>query len=184
MRGRGADGQEYGLAGDRIGAWGSSAGGHLVALLGTGGDVAELEGDEGTPGVSSRVQAVCDWYGPANLVTIVQGKSREASSAVTQLLGSAPEDCLATATLASPVAHVSADDPPFLIMHGTADRLVPLSQSEVLEAALRNAGVTVELVKLEGAAHGGPEFMTAPMRAKILEFFDTRLKKGRPVGAR
>ena len=60
----------YGLDPDHFGAWGGSAGGHLVALLGTSGDVKDLEGDGPNPGVSSRVQAVCDIFGPANLLTI------------------------------------------------------------------------------------------------------------------
>ena len=58
----------YDLDGARVGAWGDSAGGHLVAMLGAAGDVPELEGDLGNLEHSSRVQAVCDWYGPSDFL--------------------------------------------------------------------------------------------------------------------
>jgi dipeptidyl aminopeptidase/acylaminoacyl peptidase len=55
---------------------------------------------------------------------------------------------------ASPVTHLSADDPPVLMTHGTADRTVPYSQATLLETAMEEAGVPCELLSFEGAGHG------------------------------
>jgi len=65
-----AHAEDFHFLGDRIGVWGDSAGGHLAAMLGVTGKRPELEGNCGTPGVSSQVQAVCDWFGPTDLVSI------------------------------------------------------------------------------------------------------------------
>jgi dipeptidyl aminopeptidase/acylaminoacyl peptidase len=156
---------------------GGSAGGHLVALLGTGGDVKELEGELGTTGVSSRVQAVCDLFGPTDFLRF-EPANRDPKSAISRLFGGTVEEKKDLARLASPVTHVSKDDPPFLILHGTADKLVPVSQSEILADALKKAGVEVTLVKLDGAGHGGPQFNTPEIRKTVADFFDKHLRSG------
>ncbi|QDU36959.1 Carboxylesterase NlhH [Maioricimonas rarisocia] len=166
---------EYGLDGERIGAWGGSAGGHLVALLGT----LDTPADEA---VSSRVQAVCDWYGPSDLLTmppnvVSEKRSREqvAASNGAKLLGSPVPDVPELARQASALYQVSSDDPPFLIMHGEKDPGVPLEQSERLHDRLTQAGVSSTLHVVPGAGHGGKEFRTSAVRAVVRKFFEQHL---------
>ncbi|MFG0333766.1 MAG: prolyl oligopeptidase family serine peptidase [Maioricimonas sp. JB049] len=162
---------EYELDGERIGAWGGSAGGHLVALLGT----LDAPADEV---VSSRVQAVCDWYGPTDLLTmppnvVSETRTREqvAGSNGARLLGRPVPDVPDLARQASALYQVSSDDPPFLIMHGEKDPGVPLEQSKRLHDRLREAGVASTLSIVAGAGHGGKLFRTPEVRAVVREFF-------------
>ena len=172
-----AHAKDYNLDPDRFGAWGASAGGHLVALLGTTGDVKDLEGDLGNPGVPSRVQAVCDWCGPSDFTVIGKFPSHlkhdAPDSPEAKLLGGAIRDNLDKARQASPVTWVAKDAPPFLIMHGDKDMTVPFNQGEVLTEALKKAGVSVKFVPVRGAGHGfgGPDVMKT-----VAEFFEEQLK--------
>jgi acetyl esterase/lipase/esterase/lipase superfamily enzyme len=150
-----ANAGKYGIDPERIGAWGSSAGGHLVALLGTSGSVASLEGTTNTVRASSRVRAVVDFCGPADLSALRRPVDREtAKGAVVRLLGGTPEEKPELAALASPVSHVTEDDAPFLIVHGRDDRTVPPEQSEKLHETLVGAGVDSTLKLLDGVGHG------------------------------
>jgi acetyl esterase/lipase len=169
-----ANAPKYHLDPEHIGVWGASAGGHLVALLGTTADAKELEGKEGNLDQSSRVQAVVDWFGPADFRKML---GTSADSPVAKLLGGPISENKDKAALASPVAHVAKTDPPFLIMQGDMDPLVPLVQSEMLAEALKKAGVEVTLHVLKGAKHGGPEFTTPESRKLIEDFFAKHLKK-------
>jgi acetyl esterase/lipase len=166
---------------DRFGAWGSSAGGHLVALLGTAGGVTEWETVGEHRDVSSRVQAVCDWFGPADLARM--GKQSRPNSRLdhdapdspeSRLLGGPIRENRAKADTASPIAYVSKDAPPFLVMHGDKDDTVPHAQSVAFAAALKKAGVPVTFHTVAGAGHGfgGPD-----IQRMVLEFFDKHLKK-------
>jgi acetyl esterase/lipase len=178
-----ANAKQYKLNPDRFGVWGSSAGGHLVALLGTAGDVKEFEGDGRNPGVSSRVQAVCDFYGPTDLLQM--GKMSKANSKIDHDAPTSPEAKLIGGPLqsnkekadrANPVKYVTKDDPPFLIVHGDADPLVPDGQSKLLHDALQKAGVESTLIVIPGAGHGGAQFGDAERIGKITAFFDKHLK--------
>ena len=164
--------ERYRIDPARVVAWGESAGGHLASLMGTAGYVPEWE--EGDEGGSSRVQAVIDWYGRADL-TPVSTDPALANSASALLLGGSGEAVTELAQEASPILHVSKDDPPFLIMHGDRDNIVPLNQSERFANALRTVGVRVKMLVLKGAGHGGPEFMQAEPVKAIETFLDEAL---------
>jgi acetyl esterase/lipase len=170
-----AHAKQYQLDAEHIGAWGGSAGGHLVALLGTTGQMKELEGKGGNPEQSSKVQCVVDWFGPSDFRQATK-MSNDPNSVVAKLLGGPPGKEKEKAALASPVAHVHKDCPPFLIMHGDRDRSVPLARSKELAASLEKVKVPVTLVVLEGAGHGGKEFTSEASRKRIEEFFTRHLK--------
>ncbi len=166
--------KKCGLDGDRIGAMGGSAGGHLVALMGT-----RPAGEEE---ISSRVQAVCDWYGPSDLLTMPPNNVSEtrtleqvANSNGAKLLGATVRDVPDLAKDASALYQVSKDDPPFLIIHGSEDPGVPVDQSRRLHEALREAGVESELMIVEGAGHGGKEFNEDAVLDKVTGFFKNNL---------
>lgn len=171
--------KEYSLDPDRFGVWGSSAGGHLVALVGTSGDVKEFDvGAERE--VSSRVQAVCDYYGPTDFTVFVTtpGYDRHATadSPEAKLLGGAVKDNLDKAARANPIAYVTKDDPPFLIVHGDKDSTVPINQSQLLFEALKKTGVSAHFHTIHGAGHGGPGFNVPEIEAMVSRFFDEKLK--------
>lgn len=156
-----AHAREYGLDPTRFAAWGSSAGGHLVALLGTAGDVPDYETGPHLD-QSSRVQAVIDFFGPSDFLRFVEtpgyASHRQPGAPEAKLIGGRITDHPDRAAAVSPVTYVTRDDPPFLILHGSADPVVPVNQSESLHAALRKAGVDSTLHILPGAGHGGPAF--------------------------
>jgi acetyl esterase/lipase len=158
-----ANAAKYNLDPKKFIAWGGSAGGHLVALLGTSGGVAELEGNVNDLKESSRVQAVVDWFGPTDFLHIGDTESdlqhNAPDSPESKLIGGPLLENKDKAAKASPITYVSKDAPPFLIMHGDHDRTVPFNQSELLYAALKKAGVDVTFVPMKGAGHGfgGPE---------------------------
>lgn len=167
-----ANAKKYKLDPNRIAVWGSSAGGYLGALLGTAGDVKELEGKSGHNNQSSRVQAVIDWSGPTNLNTIqsqagpnIKIRFDGPGTAVYSLMGARMDkQSLANA---SPVTYASKDDPPFLIMHGDQDDAIPPAQSQELCEVLRNAGVDVNNHVLAGYGHS----FGAPEHYKLVEDF-------------
>jgi pectinesterase len=132
-----ANARQYGIDPDRIGAIGGSAGAHLAAMLATSHKVAELEGDGGSAGVSSRVQAVVAMATPADMTRFAQRAGR-------------PEDL---AALISPITHVDGDSAPILLIHSDADRTVPYEQSVALQKKYEEAGVRAELVTIADAPH-------------------------------
>lgn len=172
--------ETYGIDAGRIGVWGTSAGGHLAALLGTVDASAGFEGDGGHAGLSSRVQAVVDLYGPADL-TDGEGWPQGQPFVLDLVFGTSDVDSPVLAA-ASPTTHATPDDPPFLILHGERDRLVPVRQSELLFDRLVAAGVQAELVVVANARHGlepdgGP---IQPSEDEIVEmvvgFFEANLR--------
>jgi acetyl esterase/lipase len=151
----------YGYDAERVAAYGASAGGNLAALLGTTGGVAAFEVG-GDREVSSRVQAVVDFFGPTDFLQMDAHRlSAEAmvhdtpDSPESQLVGGPIRDNPDKVARANPITYVTPDDPPVLIVHGDADLLVPHHQSELLDAALRKAGVRVRFVTIRGGPHGG-----------------------------
>jgi len=183
-----ANAAKYNVNPDRIGCWGSSAGGHLVACLGTMDD-PQFEGKGGFEGVSSRVQAVVDYCGPADMTTGsggVQGASDDQDApALLGLFGVPFKENPALWRQGSPITHVKAGAPPFLIVHGDKDKTVPLGHSEKLAAALKKAGVPVELIVVKGGGHNmsapAGEPPAVPDSAALLEavrqFFEKHLRK-------
>ena len=173
-----ANAAQYHIDPDHVGVWGPSAGGHLVALLGTAGGVKEF--DKGANlDQSSRVQCVVDFFGPTEMMTMGP-LANKPDGVVAKLIGGPVQDNKEKARAASPLTYVSKDSAPFLIMHGDRDNLVPLAQSEKLAAALKRAGVEATLVVLKGAPHGGPAFLTPEYLQIIEDFFALHLGK-RPV---
>ncbi|HEY2980704.1 MAG TPA: alpha/beta hydrolase [Anaerolineales bacterium] len=161
---------EYNIDADRIGVWGGSAGGHLVSLLGVTDEQAGFDVGEYL-NQSSRVQAVVDLFGPADLTT---GFSKGFTDVRDQVFGTFD------LALASPVTYISPDDPPFLILQGDADRLVPVSQSQELYDQLTAAGVDATLVIVHNGPHGLGAPDQSPSREEltrmILQFFEENLK--------
>ncbi len=166
-----ANASEYRLDPERFGVWGSSAGGHLAALVGTSGNAPKLEGEVGKHlNVSSNVQAVCDWFGPTDFLQM-GGSHNKPDSPESRLVGGAIQENPEKVAAANPIVYVDKNDPPILIMHGDQDPLVPFSQSVLFEASLQAAGVQVELVKMEGEGHGGRGFDSPKAREQVTSFF-------------
>ncbi len=177
-----AQAKEYGIDPGRFGVWGSSAGGHLVALLGTSGD--EKPFDVGPNlNVSSRVQAVCDYYGPTDLTQMdaraapgARLKHNAPDSPEARLIGGPVQENTEKAARANPITYVSTNAlPPFLIVHGDADPVVAHHQSELLFDALKNAGGNVWLHTIKGAGHG-QGFGGKEIGERVSAFFDRWLK--------
>lgn len=181
-----ANAARYSIDPERIGVGGASAGGHLVALLGTSGGKDAFDKIGGHLDQSDRVQAVCDIFGPTNFWTVIAQAEADPnvrnifkwnegdpySRLIDARLGEDREKCDAV----SPVNYVSQDNPPFLILHGDHDTLVPYAQSVELKELLEKAGVEVTLQRLPGAGHGGPAFNLPAISNLTNRFFDKHLR--------
>ncbi len=159
---------DHGYDPQRIAVAGSSAGGHLVAMLGVTCGHEDLEGTLGQyRDQSSDITAVVDFYGPADFLTMQEPPTTVDHNAPTSpeslIIGGAIQEHPEKARAASPQTYVSEDDRPMLIIHGTQDPLVPYNQSVRFEKALEAAGVPATLITVEGGGHGnkfGPDTNT------------------------
>lgn len=185
-----AHASEFGVDANRIGLLGDSAGGYVVQMAGaTNGEKNWDVGD--FKEVSSDVQAVVSIYGISDLTTIGEGIGNEnvhASAAVTEALllnGPAFKDFAGAsvnadpqkAKAASPIGHVDGTEPPFLLMHGSGDKVVSPLQSKKMFEALQNKKVEAEYVLVRGAEHGDLPWYQPGVISRVVNFFDRHLKR-------
>jgi len=171
----------------QIGAWGSSAGGNLVSMLGTSSE-HQFSSEEDNSGPSCQVQAVVNWFGPIDFCKIddearalgIKACTDQADSFESLYMGFPVQSNTQQTSQANPTTYINDNKiPPFLIMHGDQDNLIPYTQSkhfaDKLLASSDTPQVILELIK--GAGHGGFLFDSHQNLAKVLDFFDSHLKK-------
>ena len=168
-----AHADQYRLNPDCFLAWGPSAGGHLVSLLGVTGHVTEFDVGENLQ-ISSRVQAVVDYYGPTDFLQMDSQRLPDgmihdpADSPESELIGGLIQENKEKTARANPITYVTADAPPFLVVHGDQDPLVPYGQSVIFVDALKKAGVDVTFYTVAGAGHGN---FTDPKLPELTQAF-------------
>jgi acetyl esterase/lipase len=179
--------KKYHIDPDHIGVGGASAGGHLSALVGTSGGKNAFPALGESKDQSDRVQAVCDIFGPTDFCSVVKQAEEDkkaknifgkwdGTDPYSRLIGGKPGDDKAKCEAVSPVHYVSKDNPPFLILHGDRDTLVPYAQSVELAGLLEKAGVPVVLQRIPNGGHGGAEFALPAVTKLTSTFFDKYLK--------
>ena len=171
---------KYGYNPKRVFVAGASAGGHLAALMATTSGHEQLEGRVGgNLNQSSAVQAAIDYYGPTDFILRSKtqpSRANEKGSVVYELLGGGAQEKVAQAKLASACYHVSKDDPPLLVFHGTNDKTVLLDQSEAIQMTYKNAGLPLKLHVIDGASHGGNIFYSGENAKRLIEFLKAQMK--------
>jgi acetyl esterase/lipase len=183
-----ANSSKYQLNPDKIGVWGSSAGGHLSALAGTSGAVHKLEDlSLGNSTYTSKVQAVVDWFGPVDLLkldnmALAQGCSSSdhnaADSPESELIGYKITTRPDIVDIVNPITYISVDDPPFFIEHGLADCTIAYGQSQLLYDNLLPilGSQKVKIKFLPKTGHGGGLFDNTATVKEAIDFLDTCLK--------
>ncbi|MDR0706196.1 MAG: alpha/beta hydrolase fold domain-containing protein [Planctomycetaceae bacterium] len=173
-----ANAKTYNIDTEHVGVWGGSAGGHLAALVGTTSDVKEFDVGENLD-QSSRPQAVCDVCGSSDLMLTVNDpnyKNIPWIKEIEQFLGKPIPEAKNEALRASATTYVTKNDPPFLMIHGTADTVNRFAHAERLKKALDDACVTNILYPLKDTNHDGPLFVDPKTLATMMQFFDRYLK--------
>jgi acetyl esterase/lipase len=184
--------EQYKFDPERIGVSGASAGGHLSLMVGTAGVAGDAEAKDPVDRLSSRVQAVACFFPPTDLlnygapgITLLAGDGARVRAPFdfqefdektrTFLAVTDSERKKAIGRQVSPIYHVSADDPPTFIVHGDADRVVPLQQSRAIIEKFKEAKVPCELVVKPGGGHGWLDIGADV--SKLADWFDAHLTK-------
>ena len=157
--------REYGVDPDRIGVFGSSAGGQLALLLGTTADAGDPSASDAVLRESSRVAAVVAYFPPTDLSRWGNRRALPATAALTE----------AEAAQYSPIRFVSSGAAPSLIVHGDADAVVPMVEGETMYGALTKAGVPASFIRIEGAGHGFEGADLERANAAMVRWFDRHL---------
>jgi len=167
-----------------IGITGWSSGGHLATLAGTTNNLKtttvnglniDIEGNLGKfTNQSSSINAVVDWFGPTDFLTMDScGSSfshNDVKSPESSLVGGAIQENKDKVALANPISYVNKNNPPFLIFHGDKDPLVPHCQSEKLHEQQQRSGAESQLVIIQGGGHG-PGVMIEKYYDQMIAFF-------------
>jgi acetyl esterase/lipase len=170
----------YGIDAARIGAIGGSSGGHLVSMLGVLDGAGNVDDDSPINRLSARVQCVVARAAPARFTADPRGAPALFLGAAVYPDTSPHSIEMRRAREASPLTHVSPGDPPFLLIHGEEDDVVPIANSEAMEAALREAGVPVRFRRVPGAGHGPGIVADPEIQAEILAWVDEHLPQTSP----
>jgi len=174
-----------------IGITGDSSGGHLSAMMGTtngvytftmGQKTLNIEGNiGGNIAMSSRIDAVVDWYGPTDFQKMDSCGSRmhhdASDSPESTLIGGPIQENDGLCALANPITYVDNNDPPFLVLHGDADPLVPHCQSEFLHEALDSFEVENEFITVPGGGHGDGMWLEKYIDLMVTFFNNEKEKK-------
>ena len=184
---------DYAIDPERLGIYGASAGGHLSLMQGTAGDAGDPRAKDPVDRASSRVRAVACFFPPTDFLNYGKAGELAIGTGVLENFKAPfdfhemdtkrrkfvpvvdPAEILATGRRVSPVNHVTPDDPPTLIIHGDADKLVPIQQAERIIEKFKDAGVDAKLVVKPGAVHGWPEL--AKDVDRFADWFDEHLKR-------
>jgi acetyl esterase/lipase len=185
--------REYGIDAERIGITGGSAGGHLSLMMGTTGDQGNSKTKDPLDRTPNRVAAVACLFPPTDFLnygakgevaftvngTLANFRTavdvREMDPKTKRLEHISDEKALKLYRQISPITHISAQSAPTLIIHGDADKLVPIQQAESFLARLKEAGVETELVAKKGAGHGWKDMDRD--YDPLIQWFDKHLKK-------
>jgi acetyl esterase/lipase len=168
---------KYGYSKNKIALMGFSAGGHLASLLALSHNNQVASFYAPTTKKSFKINAVVDFYGPADFLAILKPQEENTpKDAVTTLLGASPVDRPDLAKIASPATYIDKNDPPFLIIHGEKDASVPPTQSKLLSSWLSLNKIPNEVIIVKNAPHYGEMFDEAYIKDKIIAFLKTELK--------
>lgn len=169
----------YNIDSERVGVWGDSSGAHLGLLLGLTENNTNFKGEREYSDVSDRVQAVVDWFGPTEFLTMSQYPSvfdhDSPHSPESKLIGGPIQELKDKSRNVSPIEHIHPDAPPILIMHGDEDDVVPYEQSVEFFKALRQANVDATMYRIRGVGHLG--FVQPQTMQIVKQFFIKYLKK-------